>query len=53
MRARSLHPGVTAQEVKSSSGFPVEFPPDLAETRALTEEEGRLLAGIDPGGLEG
>ena len=51
MRARSLHPGVTAEEVTSRSGFPVEFPSDLAETRAPTEEEGRLLAEIDPGGL--
>ncbi|MET9413146.1 CoA-transferase [Streptomyces klenkii] len=52
MRVRSLHPGVTAAEVRAATGFPLEVPRDVPRTRLPTAEELRLIREvIDPDGL--
>lgn len=52
MRVRSLHPGVTMEEVAESTGFELEVPSDVPVTRDPTEEELRLIREVfDPGGL--
>lgn len=51
MRLRSLHPGVAVDEVVARTGFELEIPGDVDETRAPTKEEERLLREvIDPDG---
>ncbi|MEU7108865.1 CoA-transferase subunit beta [Streptomyces stramineus] len=52
MRVRSLHPGVTAAELRAATGFALRVPDDVPATRAPTAEELRLIRGvIDPAGL--
>jgi acyl CoA:acetate/3-ketoacid CoA transferase beta subunit len=52
MRIRSLHPGVTADEVQEATGFPLVVPSDVSETRAPTDEDLRLLREVlDPSSL--
>lgn len=52
MRIRSVHPGVTLDEVVASTGFPLAIPADVPETRNPTPEELQLLRErIDPAGL--
>jgi len=52
MRVRSVHPGVTADEVQAATGFPLVVPPDVGESRAPTDDELRLLREVlDPQGL--
>jgi acyl CoA:acetate/3-ketoacid CoA transferase beta subunit len=52
MRIRSLHPGVTADEVQEATGFPLVVPSDVSETRAPTDEDRRLLREVlDPKSL--
>jgi acyl CoA:acetate/3-ketoacid CoA transferase beta subunit len=49
MRVRSLHPRVTEREVRDATGFEVAFADDLAESRAPTDEELRLIREVfDP-----
>jgi acyl CoA:acetate/3-ketoacid CoA transferase beta subunit len=49
MRLRSVHPGVSVEEVVKSTGFALVIPPEVEETRAPTAEELRLLREvIDP-----
>ncbi len=43
MRLRSVHPGVTAQEVRESTGFPLVVDDAVPETRIPTEDELRLI----------
>lgn len=51
MRLRSVHPGVTVDEVTEATGFSLELPADVEESRAPTEEELRLIREvIDPTG---
>lgn len=51
LEVRSLHPGVTADEVRANTGFPIECPP-APPTRLPTDEELRLIRTvIDPSGL--
>ncbi|HMJ76809.1 MAG TPA: CoA-transferase [Iamia sp.] len=51
MRIRSLHPGVTVDEVQEATGFALAVPADLGETRLPTPDELELLATvIDPDG---
>jgi acyl CoA:acetate/3-ketoacid CoA transferase beta subunit len=51
MRVRSLHPGVTADDVVAATGFSLVFPDDVPTTRLPTPEELRLLDEvIDPAG---
>lgn len=52
MRVRSLHPGVTAGEVRAATGFPLVFPAAVPVTRAPTAVELRLIREVlDPAGL--
>ncbi|QLE74935.1 CoA-transferase [Streptomyces rectiverticillatus] len=52
MRVRSLHPGVTAAELRAATGFPLEVPRDVPRTRPPSAEELRLIREvIDPDGL--
>ena len=52
MRMRSLHPGVTVDEVASLTGFSLVVADDVPSTRAPTDEELRLIRDvIDPSGL--
>jgi acyl CoA:acetate/3-ketoacid CoA transferase beta subunit len=50
-RLVSLHPGVTYEEVRDRTGFPIEAEPDAVPTRDPTELEMRLIEQLDPHGL--
>lgn len=52
MRVRSVHPGVRLEEVVAATGFELEVPDDIEETRMPTEEELQLIREVlDPDGL--
>lgn len=52
MRLRSLHPGVTVDQVVEATGFALTVPADVPHTREPTAEELRLIREvIDPAGL--
>ncbi|MFI8766769.1 CoA-transferase subunit beta [Streptomyces sp. NPDC053792] len=52
MRLRSLHPGVTVEQVLESTGFALTAPDEVPYTRDPTAEELRLIREeIDPKGL--
>jgi acyl CoA:acetate/3-ketoacid CoA transferase beta subunit len=52
MRLRSIHPGVTVDEVQEATGFELVVDDDLEETRTPTDDELRLIREVlDPGGL--
>ncbi|HEX4539483.1 MAG TPA: CoA-transferase [Acidimicrobiales bacterium] len=52
MRLRSVHPGVTVDEVVEATGFPLEIPEEVAESRIPTDEELHLVREVlDPSGL--
>jgi acyl CoA:acetate/3-ketoacid CoA transferase beta subunit len=51
MRLRSVHPGVTVDEIVAATGFDLVVPDDVPETRSPTEAELALIAEIDPNGL--
>lgn len=52
MRVRSLHPGVSIDDVREATGFQLAIPPDVAESRLPTPEELRLVRDVlDPGDL--
>ena len=52
MRVRSVHPGVTVDEVVAATGFELVVPDDVPETRPPTPEELELLRTVlDPRGL--
>lgn len=51
MRLRSVHPGVTVDEILAATGFDLVVPDDVPETRAPTEVELALIDAIDPTGL--
>ncbi len=49
MRLRSLHPGVTLDEVVAATGFELALPDDITESRLPTDDELRLIRDvIDP-----
>ena len=51
MRLKSLHPGVTVDEVRRATGFELVIPDDVPETAAPTAEELHMLrTRIDPTG---
>lgn len=51
MRLRSVHPGVTVDEVVAATGFELVVPDDVGESRMPDDEELRLLyTVIDPEG---
>ncbi|MEU5216888.1 CoA-transferase [Streptomyces sp. NPDC020807] len=52
MRLRSLHPGVTVEQVREATGFTLEVPDEVPYTREPTADELRLIrTEIDPKGL--
>jgi acyl CoA:acetate/3-ketoacid CoA transferase beta subunit len=52
MRIRSVHPGVTVDEIVAATGFELTVPADVPETRAPTGDELRLIQEvIDPKSL--
>jgi acyl CoA:acetate/3-ketoacid CoA transferase beta subunit len=52
MRLRSVHPGVTVEEVTELTGFPLVIPASVPETRAPTDEDLRYLREmLDPNNL--
>jgi glutaconate CoA-transferase subunit B len=51
VRLRSLHPGVTAEQVQAATGFPLHVPAAVPATTAPTAEQLVLLARLDPHGL--
>jgi len=51
MRLRSLHPGVSLDDVVASTGFPLIIPADVPQTRAPSEDELTLIRDVlDPKG---
>ena len=54
MRLRSVHPGVTVDDVLTATGFELAVPADVAESRLPTPEELELIREvIDPEGNPG
>jgi acyl CoA:acetate/3-ketoacid CoA transferase beta subunit len=52
MRLRSLHPGVTVDEVIAATGFELVIPNNLPESRLPTDDELSLIRDvIDPNDL--
>lgn len=51
MRLRSVHPGVTVDEIVASTGFELVIPDDVPESRLPSNEELELMDEIDPSGL--
>ena len=52
MRLRSVHPGVTVDEVVAATGFELVVPDDVPETRLPTDDELRLIREVlDPRSL--
>jgi acyl CoA:acetate/3-ketoacid CoA transferase beta subunit len=51
MRLRSVHPGVTVDEVREATGFELAVAEDLRESREPTDAELELLERLDPPGL--
>lgn len=50
MRLRSVHPGVTVDDVLAATGFDLVVPGDVPATREPTAEEQAVLERIDPAG---
>jgi acyl CoA:acetate/3-ketoacid CoA transferase beta subunit len=50
MRLRSVHPGVTVDDVVAATGFELAVPADVPQSRLPTAAELALLARIDPAG---
>lgn len=52
MRVASLHPGVTLEDVRAATSFPLAAGADVATTRTPSDEELRLIREVlDPAGL--
>lgn len=51
VRLRSLHAGVTVEQVRQATGFPLDVPADVATTQSPTSGQLELLAKLDPHGL--
>ncbi len=52
MRLRSVHPGVSVDEVTAATGFELVIPDEVPETRSPTDEELRIIRDVlDPRGL--
>jgi acyl CoA:acetate/3-ketoacid CoA transferase beta subunit len=50
MRLRSVHPGVTVDDVVGATGFDLVIPEDVPTSREPTAEELELIAELDPKG---
>jgi glutaconate CoA-transferase subunit B len=52
MRLRSVHPGVTIEQVREATGFELVIPEEVVETTVPTVEQVRLIRDvIDPDGM--
>lgn len=51
MRLRSVHPGVTVEQVTEATGFEVVVEGDVPETEPPSEEEVELIRALDPTGM--
>ena len=51
MRLRSVHPGVTVDEIVEATGFELNVPADVPESRLPTDEELKVIESLDPDGL--
>jgi acyl CoA:acetate/3-ketoacid CoA transferase beta subunit len=52
MRIASVHPGVTVEQVRAETGFPLVVPAEVPVTREPTDEELELLREVlDPSGV--
>ena len=51
MRLRSVHPGVTVDEVVEATGFELVLPDDVPETRLPEPDELAQIQRLDPKGL--
>ena len=51
IRVRSLHPGVTFDEVQDNTGFDLVRPDIIPETPSPTEEQLEIIADLDPHNL--
>src|SRR5262249_44235717 len=52
MRLRSVHPGLSAEQVQALTAFPLVIPDDLAVTPEPTEAELEIIRNrLDPAGL--
>lgn len=51
IRVKSLHPGVTLEQVQAATGFPLLTAPDLRETPLPTKEQLAIIAKLDPHNL--
>ena len=50
MRVRSIHPGVTIDDIVAATGFDLVIPDVIEETRHPTDEEMAVIAELDPKG---
>ena len=48
IRLLSLHPGISAEQVQESTGYPVHVPADVATTTAPTLAQLSIIAALDP-----
>ncbi len=53
LRIRSLHPGVSADDLVAATGFDLVVPDDIPDTRAPTDAEMEIINTLDPRGLRG
>ncbi len=51
MRVRSLHPGVTVDQVVAATGFELVVPDSVPESPIPTQADLDLIAEFDPSGL--
>ena len=52
MRLRSVHPGVTVEEIVEATGFDLVIPPEVPDTRTPTPDELALIRDVlDPRGM--
>lgn len=51
VRVRSLHPGVTFEEVQANTGFELQKAPNMAETPAPSVEQLDIIRRLDPHNL--
>jgi len=48
IRLRSLHPGITVEQVQQNTGYPVHIPAEVPVTAAPTVEQLAVIAALDP-----
>lgn len=51
MQVRSIHPGLTANEVQDATGFDLPMTNEVAETQPPSEEELKVIREYDPAGF--